>query len=60
MDLFEQQKILDRMEELKNKWPEPPVKNSDKWWRYRADQSLWWTLHSKINSAKNGNKNTTR
>jgi hypothetical protein len=39
-----------RMEELKNKWPEPPVKFSDKWWRYRADQSMYLTLKSKLAS----------
>jgi hypothetical protein len=39
-----------RMEELKNKWPEPPVKNSAEWWRYRADQSLYITLRSKLAS----------
>lgn len=48
MDLFEEQIIIKRMEELKNKWPNPPEKLSREYWVYRADQNLWLLLKTKL------------
>ena len=39
-----------KMEKLKNKWPEPPPYQSDKWWRYRADQSYYVALRDQLAS----------
>jgi hypothetical protein len=49
MDLFEQIKIKEKIEELTNRWKgKKPEKNSSEWWRYRADQSLYITLKAKL------------
>ncbi len=54
MDLFEEAKLKQRMAELVKKWKDKvPEKNTNEWWRYRADQSLYYTLKSKLNSPKN-------
>jgi hypothetical protein len=52
MDLFEEQKFKDKMQELKDKWPEPPPYQSDKWWRYRADQSYYVALRDELKRRK--------
>jgi len=39
-----------KMEKLKKKWPEPPIKFSDQYWRYRADRSLYIYLKDQLAS----------
>jgi hypothetical protein len=50
MNLFEEQDIKTKMEELVEKWKgKTPELNSPAWWRYRADQSLYLTYKAKLN-----------
>jgi hypothetical protein len=53
MDLLEQQELIDKMGELVKKWKIKPQKFSNEYWRYRADQNLWYALRQKLNSAPN-------
>jgi hypothetical protein len=53
MDLFEQQEIKQKMLDLELKWKDnKPVKFSNEYWHYRADQNLWLALKEKLNSQK--------
>lgn len=52
MNLIDKQEIIQKMQELKSKWKEPPKKGSAEWWRYRADQSYYLYLKSKLKTEK--------
>ena len=47
------QEILIKINTLVNKWKDKvPEKDTNMWWRYRADQNLYLALKNKLKAAQ--------